>query len=1237
MNLSFDYYHNLEDTELYLCNPDGRELFPLVGRERNLKLRFNDLSELTFQCLSTTTSSDGTIVNLDSYDYVQTRRRVFATRIGWFVITNVKETDNGVTKIKDVTCSSEQVIFQDKGIYCQEKIYYFYNPGDPRDENYDDADEGSVPSVLGQLYQQLGIKQSILSVPSDPAQPFEDWTITYINQDLILKARTFKETTSNGYEWMVKDVESAFEVIFLFDFYNRAIKVMTPDEVTERANVIYTFSNFMKEVQIEENAENIVTVLNCNGDNCNILNVNPTGTNYICDFSYYMDAEGKWMSSALKTKLAAWEARVEELQPNYSLLIQDLLGHYSEITKLNSQLQEISKIYTDLDAAVVKKSIAVVEGGVAPYGIVWSETVNVGNNSYDSSSRFYSTAFTGSSQVVAFRNQPTYSNGIWFFTGDSITGTADYCYAYADNQNRQYHYFCDMSGGATSALSYCVLDGKAVLNTSTYETEYKCSGFKRYVDLNSASKWEKIYDGKRKALNDQAEYHEGVAQTCIEGLQAISNQCNIINYFSDTPTLLKELGAYWIEGDYTNDNIAILEETPIEEELTLEMELLESGEIELAKVCQPKIQFSLTSVDCTKSYEFANQMSQLELGKIITVEKEEGLWFYPALLEIDYNLDTTDSFTLTFANALRLDDWGYTYGDLLSEASSTSKQVSANWQNITAYSKDKSEITPLIMEPLSSALRATFANMTNQEFTVDDTGILGRKFADDSTMDSFSNEQLRIVNNMIIFTDDNWSTARAALGKITYQHGGSTQTAYGLVADTIIGSLLLGEQLEIKNSGNTVSLNGSGMTILNGGNTVFSASTDGSLNLTGSITATSGYIGGISGFTIGSGKIYSNGRSTLANTTTSGVYIGTDGLSILSDNKASFVRLNLSSSTFEFGGIIYAAGGKFTGDGIEVYGSNGQMSFIDNLGVDTLSVSSDFRSSAIHATNIYLQDPGGGSRTIGIHLPRTTLYDEILTGETSETINLNASVSCSINTEYLTFTATVSTANSATMPAGVFVTVNAQAVYNFGADYGGSTTFTKTIEVYLPKGSSTASATVTTVNRFHVNGTRTSQSVTSYSPTSVTFKTGSDSNIVLNINNHFVPAVTNTYDLGHSNRAWRNIYSTNGVSTTSDARKKKNISYDLSHFDKFYDNIKPALFEFIEDDSKQHAGFIAQDIIRSLGDNHLDINSSGFVSMGDTYFLHYSEFVALNTFEIQKLKLRVKELEKQINLLKQGL
>ena len=96
--------------------------------------------------------------------------------------------------------------------------------------------------------------------------------------------------------------------------------------------------------------------------------------------------------------------------------------------------------------------------------------------------------------------------------------------------------------------------------------------------------------------------------------------------------------------------------------------------------------------------------------------EEDGVWYYPALLAMSFNLDSGDEFSMEFANATRLDDWGYTYADLIASASSTSRQVSANWQNLTSYTKDRDEIASIIQDPLDATRRAAYANMTNQEF-----------------------------------------------------------------------------------------------------------------------------------------------------------------------------------------------------------------------------------------------------------------------------------------------------------------------------------------------------------------------------------------------------------------------------------------------------------------------------------------------------------------------------------------
>ena len=113
MRFSFDYYHNLEKTDLYLCNPDGKELYPLPGRDRRVALRFNDISELTFVVDDKYTDRGGNDRPLEAYDYVRTKRLIYVTNIGWFRIAKVDEKDDGVTKQKKVTAESLQAVFRE--------------------------------------------------------------------------------------------------------------------------------------------------------------------------------------------------------------------------------------------------------------------------------------------------------------------------------------------------------------------------------------------------------------------------------------------------------------------------------------------------------------------------------------------------------------------------------------------------------------------------------------------------------------------------------------------------------------------------------------------------------------------------------------------------------------------------------------------------------------------------------------------------------------------------------------------------------------------------------------------------------------------------------------------------------------------------------------------------------------------------------------------------------------------
>lgn len=138
------------------------------------------------------------------------------------------------------------------------------------------------------------------------------------------------------------------------------------------------------------------------------------------------------------------------------------------------------------------------------------------------------------------------------------------------------------------------------------------------------------------------------------------------------------------------------------------------------------------------------------------------------------------------------------------------------------------------------------------------------------------------------------------------------------------------------------SLNSTSFSInANNNQSIFYANKDGikirgNAEVTGKITATSGYIGGSSGFTINATAIY-NGKSSLT-ANKAGVYIGTNGIalgSLASDNTHSKFQVdsagNLYAQSGTFAGSVYAKNiksggstyGYFNGSGITNGSING--------------------------------------------------------------------------------------------------------------------------------------------------------------------------------------------------------------------------------------------------------------------------------------------------------------------------
>ena len=136
----------------------------------------------------------------------------------------------------------------------------------------------------------------------------------------------------------------------------------------------------------------------------------------------------------------------------------------------------------------------------------------------------------------------------------------------------------------------------------------------------------------------------------------------------------------------------------------------------------------------------------------------------------------------------------------------------------------------------------------------------------------YENEQLKIINNGVYLTTDNWGSLATAVGKIYLYHDeetGKDVFRYGVAGDLIVGKLFLGKELtllgNVRSDGTyAITLNENGLTIINDGSTAgitikdangnkqLYADEEGNLWLSGNINAVGGEI---AGWTIESNRI----------------------------------------------------------------------------------------------------------------------------------------------------------------------------------------------------------------------------------------------------------------------------------------------------------------------------------------------------------------------------------------------
>lgn len=302
----------------------------------------------------------------------------------------------------------------------------------------------------------------------------------------------------------------------------------------------------------------------------------------------------------------------------------------------------------------------------------------------------------------------------------------------------------------------------------------------------------------------------GVQTVLLDEIAEIQDTLDFETYLGDE--LWNEFAAYRREDTYKNDNF-ISDGLNNAELFRSALEFMESARSEIYKsaTLQHSISASLNNLLVIK--EFSPIVDYFNIGNWLRIRIDGKIY---RLRLIEYSIDFDGNISHISVVFSDVKDLGDSISDI-ENIQNQAKAIASSYNYVTRQAskgqQSKSRLDNWVKQGLSLTNMKIVNNADEQNITWDSHGILCREYF--PITDDYDDRQLKIINRGLYLTDDNWRTSRAGIGNFMFYNPetGNMEEAYGVIADTLVGSLVLSEKVGVYNRNNSIILGENGLTI----------------------------------------------------------------------------------------------------------------------------------------------------------------------------------------------------------------------------------------------------------------------------------------------------------------------------------------------------------------------------------------------------------------------------------------
>ena len=311
-----------------------------------------------------------------------------------------------------------------------------------------------------------------------------------------------------------------------------------------------------------------------------------------------------------------------------------------------------------------------------------------------------------------------------------------------------------------------------------------------------------IKDDKDRIVTD------GMQSLVEKAIIEIQDVLNFQKFLGDSWT---EFISYRREDTYSNSNY-ISDGLDNAELLNRANEFLEVAKKEIVKSATLQHSISATLKNLLVMKEFSPLTSYFKVGNWLRICVDENVYRL-RLMSYEIDFDSLETLSVTFSDVMSTADGYSDIESILSQAES----MSTSYDGIMRQAKQGSKGNQMLQNWVAKGLDLTnmkiIGKASNQNISWDENGFLCREYSE--VTDEYDDRQLKIINRGLYVTDDGWKTAKAGIGNFTFYNPKNEkwEESYGVIADTLVGNLILSEEVGIYNTENTITLDKNGLVI----------------------------------------------------------------------------------------------------------------------------------------------------------------------------------------------------------------------------------------------------------------------------------------------------------------------------------------------------------------------------------------------------------------------------------------